>query len=139
MTSTNIISISALLSLSIACADSALATPCDGIDPVLSASSFVLVVTPTEGLRTASPVLVRGCSRTSESNVVWELRGRDGRVLGSGHTSGGGFSGLAAFEFSAEFTVSEPEVGQLEVSEVDDSDGEGFPPSRTILPLVLIP
>jgi hypothetical protein len=31
------------------------------------------------------------------------------------------------------------QVGHLEVFEEDASDGEGFPPGRTILPLVLKP
>jgi hypothetical protein len=52
---------------------------------------------------------------------------------------GGGVSGASPFEVSAEFTVSAPEVGQLEVFEEDASGGEGFPPSRTIVPMVLMP
>ena len=139
MSNAYIFSLCGLLVFLVACGDSAPADPCDSTDPVLAASSFVLVVEPTGGLRTGSPVRVRGCSRTFESNVVWELRARDGRVLASGHTSGGGYAGAAAFEFTAEFTVPEPQVGQLEVFEPDESDGEGFRSSRTIIPLVLIP
>ena len=97
--------LSAFLLFAAACGDTVMTTPCAGIDPVLASSSFVLVVEPVEGSRNASPVRVAGCSRTSESNVVWEIRGRDGRVLGSGYTSGGGFSGPADFEFLADFTV----------------------------------
>ena len=37
------------------------------------------------------------------------------------------------------FTVGERQVGQLEVFEEDASGGEGFPPGRTVLPLVLMP
>ena len=79
-----------LLVASTACSNSAPPDPCDPIDPVLADSSFVVVVKPTAGLRASSPFRVRGCSRSFESNVVWELRSRDGRILASGHTSGGG-------------------------------------------------
>jgi hypothetical protein len=121
------------------CIDSESSNPCDPIDPVLADSSFIAVVMPTAGLRTSSPLDVRGCSRTFESNVVWELRARDGRTLASGHTTGGGVSAAAAFSFSAPFVVSTPEIGHLVVFEVDASDGEGFPPGRSIVPLVLLP
>ena len=123
----------------VACVDSESSDPCDPIDPVLADSSFVAVVMPTTGLRTSSPLDVRGCSRTFESNVVWELRARDGRALASGHTTGGGVSAAAAFSFSAPFAVLAPEVGHLVVFEVDASDGEGFSPGRSVVPLVLLP
>jgi hypothetical protein len=122
-----------------ACSNPAAPDPCEPIDPVLADSSFVVVVNPTAGVRASSPLQVRGCSRTFESNVVWELRSRDGRPLASGHTSGGGVSGAEAFSFSAAFTVSAPELGHLEVFEPDESDGEGFPPGRSLIPLILLP
>jgi hypothetical protein len=128
-----------LLVASIACAESTPRDPCDPVDPVLAQSSFVVVVTPAAGMRASSPLRVHGCSRTFESNVVWELRARDGRILASGHTSGGGVSGAAAFAFSAAFTVSAAEVGHLRVFEPDVSDGEGFPGGHTVIPLVLLP
>jgi hypothetical protein len=123
----------------VACIDSVPSGPCDPIDPVLADSSFVAVVMPTAGLRTSSPLNVRGCSRTFESNVVWKLLARDGRVLASGHTTGGGAMAAAAFSFSVPFAVSAPEVGHLVAFEVDASDGEGFPSSRSVVPLVLLP
>jgi hypothetical protein len=128
-----------LLLFSTACHDSAHRDPCAPIDPVLANSSFVVVVEPTAGLRTSSPLRVRGCSRTFESNVVWELHARNGNVLASGHSSGGGASGAAAFSFSTSFAVSAAEVGRLEVFEPDASDGEGFPGGRSVVPLVLLP
>ncbi len=131
--------IAGLLMTSMACADSAPRDPCDPVDPVLAQSSFVVVVNPTAGLRASSPLHVHGCSRTFESNVVWELRARDGRILASGPTSGGGVSGAAPFSFSAAFTVSAAEVGHLRVFQPDVSDGEGFPGGRTAVPLVLLP
>ena len=128
-----------LLMASTACGGSAAIAPCEPVDPVLSASSFVVVVEPVAGQRVSSPLRVRGCSRTFESNVVWELHARDGRVLTSGHTSGGGVSGSLDFSFSAAFTISKSEVGHLMVFERDESNGEGFPTGRTVIPLVLVP
>jgi len=124
---------------STACSNTALHDPCNPIDPMLANSSFVAVIEPTAGARASSPLQVRGCSRTFESNVVWELRSRDGSILATGHTSGGGVTGAAPFAFSATFTVFTPELGHLEVFEPDESDGEGFPGGRSIVPLVLLP
>jgi hypothetical protein len=115
------------------------AGPCDALDPSLSASAFVLVSSPAPGQSASSPLRVRGCSRSFESNIVWSLRGRDGRRLASGHASGGGVDGPAAFDFTVEFAVREPEVGELEVLEPDVSDGEGNPPSRMVFPVILQP
>jgi hypothetical protein len=128
-----------VLVASIACHNAAMHDPCTPVDPVLANSSFVVVIEPTAGLRTSSPLQVRGCSRTFESNVVWELRSRDGALLAAGHTSGGGVEGAALFSFSAPFTVSTPELAHLEVYEPDESDGEGFPGGRSIVPVVLLP
>ena len=139
MNSRYIVCLCGLLSFLVACSDPPRYDPCENIDPVLAASSFVVVVEPVGGERIGSPVEVRGCSRTFESNVVWELRGRDGRILASGYTNGGGYSGAAPFEFSAHFEISEAEVGLLEVFEPDESDGEGFPSPRTLIPLALVP
>lgn len=113
--------------------------PCAGADSVLTMSSFVLVTTPSAGRRVHSPFPVAGCSRTFESNVVWELTGRDGRVLASGFAAGGGVDGASAFDFAVPFDVAVAEVGRLAVYEPDVSDGEGYPPPRMVLPLVLAP
>ncbi len=80
-----------------------------------------------------------GCSRTFESNVVWELQDRRGRTVASGHTSGGGVDGAGPFSFEAVFSVDEPQLGHLIVFEPDVSDGEGFPGGRAVVPLVLVP
>ena len=79
-----------------ACAGLRPPDPCSPLDPLLASSSFVVVTQPAPGARVASPLVVRGCSRTFESNLVWELRARDGRVLDAGHTTGGGVAGAAA-------------------------------------------
>jgi len=131
--------LSGLAFILLACGRSAPADLCQGIDPVLAGSSFVLVVEPPAGEPFTSPLWVRGCSRTFESNVAWELQAGDGRVLASGHTTGGGYAGAAAFEFVARFTVAEPTAGRLHVFAPDESGGEGFPPPSTIIPLVLVP
>jgi len=129
--------LAALISLAGCTGAPEVAQSCDGLDAVLAEASFVLVLDPPAGARVSSPIRIRGCSRTFESNVVWELRGRDGRVLAAGNATGGGVAGAARFAASAAFTVPRPEVGQLLVFEVDASDGEGFPPSMSVLPLIL--
>jgi hypothetical protein len=37
------------------------------------------------------------------------------------------------------YTADQPQIGHLEVFKEDASDGEGFPPGRTVLPLILKP
>jgi len=82
---------------------------------------------------------VTGCSRTFESTVVWRLLARNGTVLAKGFTTGGGVDNPGAFSFSVPYSLSERQIGHLEVFEEDASDGEGFPPGRTVIPLVLDP
>ena len=121
------------------CAPSSEPRPCANVDPTLASSSFIVVSSPLPGERVTSPVRITGCSRTHESNVVWELRGRDGSVLGSGFTTGGGVDGPAPFEASAELFVTAEEVAELDVYMPDESEGEGFPPPRTVFQVVLAP
>lgn len=80
-----------------------------------------------------------GCSRTFESTVVWKLKARDGAELASGHATGGGVDGPGPFSFTVAYTVAERQIGHLEVYEEDASDGEGNPPGRNVIPLVLAP
>ena len=122
-----------------ACVPAAGVVDCNDLDPVLRASSFVLVLEPAAGERVTSPLTVRGCSRTNESNVQWRLEGADGRPLGSGFTTGGGFDGAASFEFDAEFEAAGPAPATLRVFASDESEGEGFPPPSTSIPVVLDP
>ena len=112
---------------------------CDTSDGVLGSAAFVIAVAPTAGARVESGFAVSGCSRTFEGTVVWRLLARDGSVLADGFTMGGAVDGPGAFSFSVDYTVAEAQVGHLEVYEEDVSDGEGFPPGRTVLPLVLNP
>jgi hypothetical protein len=112
---------------------------CDLSDGALDQAAFVIATAPTAGARVASGFAVSGCSRTFESTVVWRLRGRDGGLLGQGTAAGGGVDGPAPFAFGVPFSVGERQVGTLEVFAEDASDGEGFPPGRTVLPLVLLP
>ncbi len=113
--------------------------PCDNTDGALSDASFVLVSTPDSGERVKSGFAVRGCSRTFESVVNWRLTGFNGTVLAQGFTNGGGVDGFGPFNFNVGYTIGQRQFGYLEVFEEDASGGEGFPPSRNVLPLILQP
>jgi hypothetical protein len=112
---------------------------CDLVDSTVSEAAFVIATAPPAGATVRPGFAVSGCSRTFESNVNWRLLGRDGGVLGEGFATGGGVDGPAPVAFTVDFSVDAPQIGHLEVFEVDASDGEGFPPGRTVLPLVLTP
>lgn len=113
--------------------------PCSNSDGALGDAPFVFVTSPHPGTRVSSGFAVTGCSRTFESTVVWKLKGRDGSELAAGHTSGGGVDGPGPFSFTISYTAPEPQIGHLEVYEEDASDGEGHPPGRNVIPLVLGP
>jgi hypothetical protein len=115
------------------------ATGCDNADGALDDAAFVIATAPPAGARVSSGFGVSGCSRTFESTVLWRLTARDGSLLGQGTATGGGVDGPGPFSFAVPFSVAERQVGQLEVFEEDVSGGEGFPPGRTVLPLVLLP
>lgn len=108
-------------------------------DRSLPEAALVIVLAPLPGAEVSTGVLVEGCSRTFESNVQWRLVARNGAVLSHGFTSGGGVDGPAPFAFNADFDTLERQIAYLEVYEEDVSDGEGFPPPRVIVPLVLNP
>lgn len=112
---------------------------CDNDDGAFDEAAFVVATTPEAGERVESGFAVEGCSRTFESNVQWNLVGRDGSVLSSGNTQGGGVDGPGTFSFTVPYTIDAQQIGHLEVFEEDVSDGEGFPPGRTVVPLVLKP
>jgi len=112
---------------------------CANEDGALSDAAFVITTAPRAGDRVASGFAVQGCSRTFESTVNWRLLARNGTELASGHTQGGGADGPGPFSFTVSFSVPAQEIGHLEVFEEDVSDGEGFPPSHNVLPLVLRP
>ncbi len=113
------------------------ADPCRSLDPVVAGSSFVVVTHPRIGQRVRSPLVVVGCSRTFESNVLYQLNGRDGRVIAQGRTTGGGADGAGEFFVEIVYAIEEDEVATLEVRGSDPSGGEGFPPSRVVMPVVL--
>ncbi|MBY8975595.1 Gmad2 immunoglobulin-like domain-containing protein [Rhodobacteraceae bacterium NNCM2] len=136
----------ASLLLTAACATDKPSTPlppapanCENADGALSTASFVIAEKPVAGARVSPGFAVSGCSRTFESTVVWRLLGRDGTVLANGATTGGGVDGFGPFSFTITYAVPERQIGHLEVFEEDASDGEGFPPGKTVLPLVLQP
>lgn len=112
---------------------------CDNADGALSEASFVIATAPSAGARVESGFAVAGCSRTFESTVNWKLLARNGTELASGHTQGGGVDGPGPFSFTVTYTGGQQQIGHLEIFEEDASGGEGFPPGRTILPLILKP
>jgi hypothetical protein len=115
------------------------ADPCSNPDGALDEAAFVIATHPPAGALVSSGFGVRGCSRTFESNVQWRLTARDGSTLQQGFTTGGGADGFGPFSFTVNFSVPERQIGHLEVFEEDVSEGEGFPPGRTLIPLVLQP
>ncbi len=106
-------------------------------DSTLPDAALVIVHSPESGATVSSGFGVSGCSRTHESNVNWRLLDRSGAVLADGFTSGGGFDGPGQFSFTVEYEIAERQLAHLEVFEVDESDGEGFPPPRDVVPLWL--
>ena len=115
-------------------AGSSPAFACDG---ALPDAPLVVVTSPASGAQVASGFEVEGCSRTFEANVQRRLLDRTGEELASGFTTGGGIDGPAPFAFTVEFAPTERQAGHLEVFEGAASEGEGFPPPRDIVPLVL--
>lgn len=108
-------------------------------DESLQNAAFVFVETPRSGQTVSSGFPVSGCSRTFESTVNWKLKNRAGTVIASGHTSGGGVDGPGPFSTTVAYNLAQEQIGHLEVYEDDVSDGEGYPPGRNVIPLVLLP
>ena len=106
-------------------------------DDTLPDVPLVTVLSPSAGEEVKSGFTASGCSRTFESNVQWRLIGRSGEVLSSGYTSGGGVDGPGVFHFSVEFAVAKRQVALLEVFEDDVSEGEGYPPPRVVVPVIV--
>ena len=112
---------------------------CSNADGALNNASFVIVESPHSGERVSSGFPVTGCSRTFEGDVQWRLFAKDGSRLAGGNTTGGGVDGLGSFSFTVPYSVTKRQIGHLEIDEEDVSDGEGFPPGRNVIPLVLQP
>jgi hypothetical protein len=104
-----------------------------------SETPLVIVASPMPGAAVSGAFTASGCSRTFEANVNWRLLALDGSELASGFATGGGVDGPATFEFSVTFSVDQEQRGLLEVFEEDTSGGEGFPPPRHSVPLLLLP
>ena len=99
--------------------------------------AFVFVTAPASGTEVLGRFRVSGCSRTFESTVNWRLLDRSGAELAAGHTTGGGVDGVGRFTFTVEYDIDPKQIGHLEVFEIDASGGEGFPPPRNTIPLIL--
>jgi hypothetical protein len=110
---------------------------CGNGDGALDRTAFVFVDAPRSGERVLNGFRVSGCSSTFEANVNWRLRARDGRVLASGFTQGGG-PDPGPFSFTVDYPSRSRQVGHLEVFEPTTTT-EGFPPVKNVLPLVLEP
>ena len=52
---------------------------------------------------------------------------------------GGGLGSPGPFNIDVEYSSENKQLGHLHVFELDESEGEGFPPGRTTLPLILSP
>ncbi len=63
---------------------------CTNEDGAFNDAAFVIATAPKPGERVESGFEAKGCSRSFESNVQWKLIARDGSILASGNTSGGG-------------------------------------------------
>ena len=110
---------------------------CDNADGALTNKGFVIVQSPKSGERVKSGFTVKGCSRSFESNVPWQLTDAKGKIIAGGNTLGGGVDGFGNFSFTVPYTVDETQFGVLSVMEDDPSDGEGFPPKDNEIPLIL--
>ena len=130
------VTVVAMALLAAACGGNAAAED-PACDSTLPDAALVIVFEPGSGASVSSGFAVSGCSRTHESNVVWQLLDRSGAVLADGFTSGGGFDGPGEFSFTVEYESAERQLAHLEVFELDESDGEGFPPPRDVVPLWL--
>ena len=110
---------------------------CANDDGALDNTPFVFVDAPRSGERVLNGFRVSGCSSTFEANVNWRLLARNGQVLATGFTQGGG-SDPGPFSFAVDYPLGARQVGQLEVYEPTTTT-EGFPPVKNVLPLVLEP
>lgn len=110
---------------------------CDNTDGALTDKGFVIVQSPKSGQRVKSGFTVKGCSRSFESNVPWQLANEKGEIIAGGHTLGGGVDGMGNFSFTVNYTVDKTQFGVLSVMEDDPSDGEGYPPKDNEIPLIL--
>ena len=71
--------------------------------------------------------------------MPWRLRDQDGTQLANGAAMGGGVDGPGPFTFTVNYSVASRQIGLLEVDEDDPSGGEGRPPVRNVIPVVLRP
>jgi hypothetical protein len=131
--------LAALVATSLACSKPKPVDPCDTIDYSKFPQAFVVVVEPAAGFQAKTPLKVRGCSRTFASQVGWELRAENGRVLVSGMTSGGPLSLAGAFSFYADFDVNGEQDAQLSVFIPEGMEGASAAAGRSVVPLVLVP
>ena len=102
------------------------------------AGNLAIISSPAPGDTVPSGTSINGCGRAFEGTLNYKLTGRDGSILASGFTQTGGADGAAPFRFILRYTISQTQLGHLEVFADDPSDGEGFPPSRCVIPIQLV-
>ena len=111
---------------------------CSNGDRSLTSSAFVFVVSPASGERVSSGFHVNGCSNTFEATLNWTLHARNGSKLASGVAQGGTLES-GSFNFAVDYSVTQLQVGDLEVVGGSGTSTEGFPPPKDVVPLVLQP
>jgi len=84
--------------------------------------AYVAIAEPYSGQIIQSPFVLKGCSRTFESNVVYQLVTHDRQMLIMQFTMGGGVDGSEEYEAVLEFEITEPTLAYLRVYEANPAD-----------------
>lgn len=100
--------------------------------------AFVFVTWPTSGTTVQSGFTVTGCANTFEAAYSWRLKDGSGAILASGFgTATCGTGCVGTFTQPVSYTVSETQVGTLEVYTASAEDGSDQ--HLNAIPLVLEP
>ncbi len=100
----------------------------------------IVVVTPDKGAPVESPFVIRGCARFFEANVLWDVHGADGRLLGSGFiTAAHGDPAWGYFEEAVSFQQAYDQNGILRVYTRSPEDNDIVSGSLVNIPLWLTP
>jgi hypothetical protein len=137
MRATALLAAGAILAIGATTAPGASGPRCPTGDRTVDEAAFAFLTSPTVGKAVRSGFTASGCSRSFESTLPWRLRDRAGRILARGSAQGGGVDGPARFSFTVRYKVRAAQIGRLEVEASDPSAGEGLPPVRNVIPLVL--
>lgn len=86
--------------------------------------AYISIDEPESGQILASPIMLTGCSRTFESNVVYQLMSYDKVLLAMGFTNGGGVDGSEEYSTEIHFDITSPTLAYLRVYEANPADIE---------------